>query len=404
MEKRKLLRGEGSHIPVQTGRMGGGKRRMSQRSRVDFQVFLLTAAVAVVSCYLIFLINYYSFYNSAIEILQHRALNIHDFLEDRLDNDSFYLLDEKADMDTMLYYHSKVMLEDVRSAAGVRYLYTAKQTETGEFIYLVDGLPEDSSDFRYIGDLIEPECIEDIKVALSGEQVLPYRISKTTWGPVFISYFPMHEGEEVIGVVGIEFEADAQYKVFHRMLILTPLVTIVICILAAVITVKSFRRLSNPSFQDMANTDFLTGLQNRNAFEVFVHNMENRLGRDGTAFLSLDLDGLKSVNDTYGHMTGDEYIRDGAGILQKCVSRTDIVYRIGGDEFCAVIAGGEEEYLRKIAREIREEAEILNDSRDYRVSISIGYAIYDKEQDTTLFDTYKRADAAMYTDKKKKNE
>ena len=111
-------------------------------NRVDVQVFIMTIVIVVISCSLIFLINYGLSYNSMIEDLKHRASNIHDYLEKYLDAEMFYELNEKADDESDLYQNSRRRLENARNAAGVRYLYTAKVTEKGQFIYLVDGLPE----------------------------------------------------------------------------------------------------------------------------------------------------------------------------------------------------------------------------------------------------------------------
>ena len=268
-------------------------------NRVDVQVFIMTIVIVVISCSLIFLINYGLSYNNMIMDLKHRSTNLHDYLEKYLDADMFSELNVKEDDGLVLYQNSRLRLEGARNAAGVRYLYTAKVTDKGQFIYLVDGLPTDSPDFRYVGDPIEAECIPDMKRALSGETVFPNEINKTTWGPVFISYFPMHDGDKVIGVLGIEFDATSQYNTYRLMKITTPIVLLLSCIAAAVVAVLMFRRISNPLYKDLSNTDMLTGLKNRNAFEVDLHNWDQYEGKKDLAILSFDLDRLKDVNDIY---------------------------------------------------------------------------------------------------------
>ena len=369
-------------------------------NRVDVQVFIMTIVIVVISCSLIFLINYGLSYNSMIEDLKHRASNIHDYLEKYLDAEMFYELNEKADDESDLYQNSRRRLENARNAAGVRYLYTAKVTEKGQFIYLVDGLPVDSADFRYVGDAIEPECIADMKRAMAGETVFPGQINKTTWGPVFISYFPMHDGEQVIGVLGIEFDAGTEYQAFRFMKIATPVVILMSCIAAAVIAVLLFRRISNPSYRDIFNSDMLTGLKNRNAFEVDLHNREQQGKKEGLAILSFDLDRLKDVNDTFGHGCGDDYLRVSSGIIQDAIYGKCVLYRIGGDEFIAMIQDVTQEEVEDMLREIRVMAEQESQSRRFDISISAGYAFYDAAQDKTLNDTLKRSDACMYRNKK----
>lgn len=381
------------------------KRRISylnkkQHTRVDIQVSILTALIVTISCYLIFFLNYFFSYQSMISDLKIRALNIHDFLEERLDCTSFYTLEKKEDNQTGLYQSSKKQLENVRSAAGVRYLYTAKKNPDGKLIYLVDGLPSENEDFRYIGDSIEPECVADMEKALAGEQVLPRKIKKTTWGSIFISYFPMHDGEEVIGVLGIEFDAKKQYEALRNMSILTPAVIILFCLAASMIAVKLFRRISNPSYQDLASTDFLTGLRNRNAFEVSVNNMDVKSEKSSLILISIDLDQLKLVNDTYGHAAGDEYICKCTEIMEEFITEPDILYRIGGDEFCAILKDKEEADIERLIKNIKESVQKAGKESPYPMRISMGYAVYNPDIDASLFDTLKSADKKMYQDKK----
>lgn len=371
-------------------------------NRVDVQVFIMTIVIVVISCSLIFLINYGLSYNNMIMDLKHRSTNLHDYLEKYLDADMFSELNVKEDDGLILYQNSRLRLEGARNAAGVRYLYTAKVTDKGQFIYLVDGLPTDSPDFRYVGDPIEAECIPDMKRALSGETVFPNEINKTTWGPVFISYFPMHDGDKVIGVLGIEFDATSQYNTYRLMKITTPIVLLLSCIAAAVVAVLMFRRISNPLYKDLSNTDMLTGLKNRNAFEVDLHNWDQYEGKKELAILSFDLDRLKDVNDIYGHAKGDEYLILGSSIIGEALYGKYVLYRIGGDEFVAVIQNGKPEEVDGMFREIGVMAEQESKNQGFEVSISSGYAFYDPEQDKKLADTLRRSDAWMYRNKRKR--
>lgn len=110
-------------------------------------------------------------------------------------------------MASPLYQQTAQSLRDVRSATGVRYLYTATVTENDTLIYLLDGLDPDSEDFRYPGDLIEPEIQQDLRTALAGKEIMPDAIKSTDWGKIFIAYSPVYQNETVIGVVGVEFDA-----------------------------------------------------------------------------------------------------------------------------------------------------------------------------------------------------
>ena len=107
-----------------------------------------------------------------------------------LDKAAFSEINVKEDMQKNSYRSMHEMLNNVKKAARVKYLYTAKKNESSEFIYLIDGLDYDSQDFRYPGDPIEWEIYDDMERALTGGPVLPKAIKNTGWGKIFITYMP----------------------------------------------------------------------------------------------------------------------------------------------------------------------------------------------------------------------
>lgn len=125
----------------------------------------------------------------------------------------------------------KEKLKEVKASTNVRYLYTAQRNENGEYVYLVDGLPSDSADFRNPGDKIEQEIIPELQAALNDKIILPNQIKNTEWGPIFISYFPIHENDKVVGVLGIEFDASHQYRAFQMIQIGTPIIAVIACLI-----------------------------------------------------------------------------------------------------------------------------------------------------------------------------
>ncbi|MFC3228483.1 diguanylate cyclase domain-containing protein [Marinibaculum pumilum] len=88
-----------------------------------------------------------------------------------------------------------------------------------------------------------------------------------------------------------------------------------------------------------ASVDELTGLPNRRAFNERLDYLAHRAERHDIAFgiAFMDLDGLKSVNDTHGHEAGDELLRQAAARLAGCLRKSDLLARIGGDEFVAIL-------------------------------------------------------------------
>lgn len=337
-----------------------------------------------------------------IDSLTERVVSIYDYVESSLDKETFYSVNSKADIYKPEYLSSKNMLKTIRQTTGVMYLYTAKEKENGDLIYIVDGLDRSSLDFRYPGDLIEPEIQGDMQLALSGSQVLPNGIKITDWGKIFIAYMPIHDGDSVVGVVGIEFEAEHQYNTYLLLRILAPIILLLSCSIATVCAVLIFRRISNPHFKDMSNTDQLTQLKNRNAFEIDMNNMIAANAFSGVGIVVVDLDNLKKVNDLFGHRDGDYYIQKSAGIIRDFGGENMVFYRTGGDEFAIIVYKTEisamKEYLARLNQAFSEIHEVWSQG----TSLSIGYAMYDPKIDRSILDTYQRADDAMYENKMEK--
>lgn len=152
-------------------------------------------------------------------------------------------------------------------------------------------------------------------------------------------------------------------------------------------------------------TDELTGLNNRRGFHLAAEPaLETGRGQGHNSLLAfLDVDGLKSVNDTEGHDAGDDLIRDVATSLKSAVRNFDIIGRMGGDEFCLLIVDSGNDAPRLKSR-LREAFRRFNESSDrpYQLAASIGVVHTSPNDDRTLEDLIKRADELMYADKVKR--
>ena len=142
--------------------------------------------------------------------------------------------------------------------------------------------------------------------------------------------------------------------------------------------------------------DQLTGLYNRAYFE----NELERLSISGdypVTVISFDLDGLKLINDTVGHEKGDQLLAASARILKKTLRERDILARVGGDEFVALLPGTDSHTGEKIARRIQTMVDKENKENQHPLplSISLGYATADSGN-KSLQQTFKEADDLMY--------
>lgn len=144
--------------------------------------------------------------------------------------------------------------------------------------------------------------------------------------------------------------------------------------------------------------DQLTGIHNRAYYEAELERLEG--GREyPVTVISADLDGLKLINDTLGHDTGDRLLCCCAGLLRESLRHSDLLARIGGDEFSAILRQTDKATGELIMRRIREKIILINqDDDEIPFGISIGMATAEGKEES-LKETYKRADDSMYRDK-----
>jgi diguanylate cyclase (GGDEF)-like protein len=154
----------------------------------------------------------------------------------------------------------------------------------------------------------------------------------------------------------------------------------------------------------VAREDSLTGLGNRRALDEALVRLEQTAEADQLdhSLVLIDVDGFKSVNDTYGHQAGDEVLKAVARTLRTCARRADLLIRLGGDEFVVLAAGATK--VEAAALAVRIHDSISNTdwdgiARGMQVSISIGFAATGAGMLVT--DLFGSADAAMYADKRR---
>lgn len=152
-----------------------------------------------------------------------------------------------------------------------------------------------------------------------------------------------------------------------------------------------------------ATTDVLTGIYNRAAMESAIRRHLSKEDSAG-AFILLDIDNFKSVNDIFGHPEGDEVLKSVAKNLKDIFRANDIIGRIGGDEFCVFVCGRvTKDVVMNRAKEINQRCRhtyYQENKEPVSVSVSIGIALY--LNGSTDYDTlYKQADIALYQTKQK---
>ena len=157
---------------------------------------------------------------------------------------------------------------------------------------------------------------------------------------------------------------------------------------------------ANRKLQELAVKDVLTGVWNKNAYFSKINEI-NESPDCAFAVAIFDMNGLKGTNDTFGHECGDHAICDAVKAL-KDVFGTDNLYRIGGDEFIAVVDQADHQKMTGFFSLLDQKIEEINrEDHDYQrpLSLSKGFAVFIPASDHEYMDTFRRADEAMYNNK-----
>jgi len=153
-------------------------------------------------------------------------------------------------------------------------------------------------------------------------------------------------------------------------------------------------------------TDYLTGLYNRRGFMTLAEQQIKILERTKTRSLLLfaDLDKMKSINDKLGHKKGDKALIEVASILKKVFRESDIIARIGGDEFAVLGIVAQKSDIGAFESRLQEQIDIHNayENRDYKISLSVGTACSDPEKHYSIDELMSMADKLMYEQKRSK--
>jgi diguanylate cyclase (GGDEF)-like protein len=165
-------------------------------------------------------------------------------------------------------------------------------------------------------------------------------------------------------------------------------------------------RLRN-RLEDELLLDDLTGLYNRRGFATLA-TQDLRLARRGREDLLLafaDLDDLKVINDTWGHAAGDRALRDVAGVLRRTFRDSDLMARIGGDEYAVLVRGCEPNAVATLRERLNDELHDLHRraKRPYRISTSLGFARAAGATVPSVESLLRRADRALYREKRRRD-
>ncbi|NLW10866.1 MAG: GGDEF domain-containing protein [Clostridiaceae bacterium] len=169
------------------------------------------------------------------------------------------------------------------------------------------------------------------------------------------------------------------------------------------VALKALKK-QNEKLNTLSQVDELTGIYNRRGFyDSALEILNDTLDRKALIIFA-DIDGMKQINDKYGHADGDISIKSTADILTSAVRDDDIVARLGGDEFVVMIADTDPSHEVCIRSRIQDLVKQFNESSNYewKLSLSLGIVSFSSKSVNDLNELLKIADEALYSDKKLK--
>jgi diguanylate cyclase (GGDEF)-like protein len=288
----------------------------------------------------------------------------------------------------------------VFSPAG-EILYSTEPTEVGHF--------NTEAYFRRIAADRRGRAEIVPKHARSLEnEVVPAHVVET--------YVPITRSGRLLGVFELYHDVSKEQQELERVIYRSygTLFTMAVGLLALVLA-SSFqahrsmkeRVRAEERLRQLSLTDDLTGLYNRRGFLALAEQQTRVARREKKSILviSADLDGLKAINDSFGHKEGDAAIAETARILRESFRNADLVARVGGDEFAILLTGGEAEFDKeKLGARLQATVEKHNvdTDRPYKLSVSAGYAYLESSGTDALEEWLHRADTMMYEQKREK--
>jgi diguanylate cyclase (GGDEF)-like protein len=206
------------------------------------------------------------------------------------------------------------------------------------------------------------------------------------------------------------FQPEYRYEI-HSFYVLIFLIPFIYTLLGYLVNEreKLLKKIkeSEEKYRTLSLHDELTDLYNRRGFDFLAEQQLKRANRTKSRMflLFIDIDKIKWINDNFGHQEGDKLLIDTANILKRQIRGADILARIGGDEFVALIDKTRDDLDEMIAKRLDESIRIYNaeGTRRFKLSLSIGFAYYDPTSPRSINELLDDADNKMYEQKQKKN-
>ena len=210
---------------------------------------------------------------------------------------------------------------------------------------------------------------------------------------------PLTSGEYTIGYFAIKNSMEMVYDLSLRKWI-TNLDTMFVTIRQYI-----FAQIANRKLKQIYMTDFLTGIYNRTGCETVLFEYIKTARETGkrTVLLFADINGMKTINDVFGHLNGDIAIKATADAMKKSLGEGWLCGRYGGDEFVAVGACPDEQFATKQKNALAQSmANVIQQyNLSFKLTVSVGFTVIETDDEGEIEDFVRRADESMYVEKEK---
>ena len=154
--------------------------------------------------------------------------------------------------------------------------------------------------------------------------------------------------------------------------------------------------------QSDSKIDSLTGIGNRYSFNEFIDKLSHQNTKNDYSIVMMDMDRFKEINDTLGHLEGDNALRDMAAIIKGCIRHSDFAARYGGDEFVLATQAGND--IQRLMDRIQKAIDVQNEkrARPYQIYMSYGYDVYTTNSGQSIQNFLAIIDAKMYRQKEER--
>ena len=373
---------------------------MKNKLILRMYIILIISVLAVASG--VFITVFIQSYNATINDIRYKANGVRDYVLSSLSADDFKNLELGDSVGAEARIRAQDKLNLLLTVGNFKYLYIAVTNESGQIITTLNIQNPNGTQRMHIPT---GELQDDLRKSLDENVAVTGRwIQNTDYGYVYNIFWPIMDDDYTpMGVVGMEFDVETTYGSFTSMLLYSAALSVALIIVFSIIAYLSMSKVSEPFYKKLAYTDFLTGLHNRLAYEQRLTSCEQLAAKGvNVTLVMFDVNNLKTINDTLGHKAGDNYIINTTKVITELIKDLGEVYRIGGDEFAAIIVDRKKADIDRFLNTLRrEKRHVLN---KFQFSCAFGAATYNPDEDDSLGDLAKRADEEMYGEKRRQKE